>query len=288
MKKLALFPGCSLEKIAQSYLHSTLETCAKLGLELIELEDWNCCGATAYFHVDEVLAYTLSARNLAMAEKLGLDVVAPCAACYKNMYFTNAYLKTDPDLAEHINYALEEDDLQFSGKGAVHHLIDVFAHEVGIEGIRAAVTHPLEGLRVVPYYGCQTVRPRKGDEDVEQPHALEDLLAATGATPVDFPYRLRCCGGSLLITNREAALSLVRDLLKAAQDCEADVIATACPMCQVNLECYQEQVNLEFGTQLSMPVMYFTQLMGLAMGIPTKRLGIGSELVQATPVARFA
>jgi len=288
MKKFALFPGCSLEKIASSYHHSALEVASALGLELQELDDWNCCGATAYFHVDELLAYTLSARNLALAEKEGLDVVAPCAACFKNMYFTNAHLKTDPELAEHINFALEEDGLRFDGKIAVRHLLELLAAEMGPEAIRSHVTNPLEGLRVVPYYGCQTVRPRKADEDVEQPQFFEAILAAAGATPVDFPYKLRCCGGSLLITNRHAALSLVRDLLQAAQAREGAIIATACPMCQVNLECYQQQVNLEFGTDFSTPVVYFTQLLGLALGVPPRRLEFGKELVALAPISPFA
>jgi len=257
-------------------------------VELQELDDWNCCGATAYFHVDELLAYTLSARNLAMAEKEGLDVVAPCAACYKNMYFTNAHLKSDPDLAEHINFALEEDNLHFSGKIAVRHLLEVISQDVGPEEVRSKVSNPLDGLRVAPYYGCQIVRPRKDSEDVEQPHYFEDLLSAVGATPVDYPHKLRCCSGSLLITNRRAALSLVRDLLQSAEHCKAAVIATACPLCQVNLECYQQQVNQEFGTSFSMPVLYFTQVLGLALGISPKRLGIGKELVSATPISSFA
>ncbi|MGW8180951.1 MAG: heterodisulfide reductase-related iron-sulfur binding cluster, partial [bacterium] len=168
MKEYAYFPGCSLEKMALSYHLSAVETTHKLGVELKELEDWNCCGATTYFHVDELLAYTLTARNLAMAEKAGLDLVAPCSACYKNSYFTNAYLKEDPDLAEHINFALEEDNLQFSGNIAVRHLMEVYVHEVGLEEVKSQVSSPLEGLSVAPYYGCQIVRPKKNGEDVEQ------------------------------------------------------------------------------------------------------------------------
>jgi len=136
MRQYAYFPGCSLEKIALSYNQSTKETAKKLDVELKELEDWNCCGATAYFHVDEILAYTLCARNLAMAEKENLDLVAPCSACYKNSFFTNQYLKKDPDMADHINVALQEDDLHFSGSISVRHLIEVFTEDVGMEEIR--------------------------------------------------------------------------------------------------------------------------------------------------------
>ncbi|OHE82442.1 MAG: hypothetical protein A2107_04975 [Verrucomicrobia bacterium GWF2_62_7] len=282
MKKFAYFPGCSLEKMAESYQLSTLETARVLGVEFKELEDWNCCGATAYFHVDELLAHTLCARNLAMAEAEGLDLVAPCSGCFKNMHACNAHLKKDHDLADHINYALEEDNLHFNGKIAVRHLIEVFAED--LKDVKAKATNPLTGLKVAPYYGCQILRPRKFErENVEEPRYFEDLLSAIGATPVDFQLRLRCCGAALIITNREAALSMVRNLLQNALDSGADVIATACPLCQVNLECYQDQVNAEFGTKFSVPVFYFTQLMGLSMGIPAKRLGIGTEFLSPPP-----
>lgn len=288
MRTYSYFPGCSLEKMAVSYHLSTMQTTNAMGVELKEIEDWNCCGATAYFHVDELLAYTLVARNLAMAEKMGHDLVAPCSACYKNTYFGSAYLKEDQDLSDHINYALEQDNLHYSGSIEVKHLMEVFVDDVGLEEIKSKITHPLESLRVAPYYGCQIVRPRKDHEDVENPRFFEDLMSTIGAQPVDFTYRLRCCGGSLIITSREAALSLVRDLLQSAVDKEADVIATACPMCQTNLECYQMTVNREFGTDFSIPIMYFTQLLGLSMGLPPKKLGIGTEFISADRILTFA
>ena len=287
MRTYSYFPGCSLEKMAVSYHQSAIETTNKMGVELQEIEDWNCCGATTYFHVDELLAYTLVARNLAMAEKTGHDLVSPCSACYKNAYFASAYLKEDQDLSDHINYALEQDNLHYSGSIEVKHLMEVFVDDVGLEEIKSKITHPLEGLRVAPYYGCQIVRPRKDHQDVENPQFFEDLMSTVGAEPVDFTYRLRCCGGSLIITSREAALSLVRDLLQSAVAKEADVIATACPLCQTNLECYQQQVNREYGTDFSIPIMYFTQLLGLSMGLPSKKLGIGTEFVSADRILTF-
>jgi heterodisulfide reductase subunit B len=288
MNTYSYFPGCSLEKMALSYHQSAMQTTNAMGVELKEVEDWNCCGATTYFHVDELLAYTLVARNLAIAEKAGHDLVAPCSACYKNAYFTSAYLKEDQDLSDHINYALEQDNLHYSGNIEVKHLLEVFVDDLGLEEIQSKVSHPLEGLRVAPYYGCQIVRPRKDHEDVENPQFFEDLMSTIGADPVDFTYRLRCCGGSLIITSREAALSLVRDLLQSAEDREADVIATACPLCQTNLECYQMQVNQEYGTNFSIPIMYFTQLLGLSMGLPPKKLGIGTEFISANRILKFA
>jgi len=280
MKQYAYYPGCSLESLGKNYHLSALAVSAELGVELKELEDWNCCGATAYFPVDELLAYTLVSRNLAIAEKTGLqDFVAPCSACYKNAYTTNKYLKNDPDLAEHINYALEEDHLHVEGKMKVRHLIEVFIEDVGLEEIEKKVAHPLKGLRVAPYYGCQIVRPRKDKEDVENPQFFEKLLAAIGAQPIDYASKTRCCGGSLIITNRKAALDMVHKLLQDAVNSNANVIATTCPMCNVNVEVYQSQVNREFGTNFSIPVMYFTQLMGMALGIEPKRIGVGASML---------
>lgn len=284
MKAYAYYPGCSLEKIAQSYQQSALECARRLELEFQELDDWNCCGATAYFAIDQLLSYTLSARNLALAEQKKLDMVTPCAGCYKNAYFANVDLKRDADLAEHINEALQEDNLRFNGTIQVFHLLEVFCNDVGTAEIRRRVTQLLSGLRVAPYYGCQIIRPRKDHEDVETPHFFEDLIAATGATPIEYPLKTRCCGGSLLITSRKASFSLVRNLLQNALDNSAAVIATACPMCQLNLECYQQQINQEFGTQFAVPILYFTQLLGLALGASPRELGFGSELVSASAV----
>jgi heterodisulfide reductase subunit B len=291
MKTYAYYPGCSLETMAASYHLSAVEVAAKLGVELEEVEDWNCCGATPYSHIDEILADALCARNLAIAEKGDLDLVAPCSGCYKNMYYANQRLTTDPDLAEHINFALEEDDLHYGGSVEVFHLMQIFADHVGLDSIREQVSRPLTNLRVAPYYGCHLIRPRKEGVSVEEagnPRFFEDLITALGATPAEYTARLRCCGGSLIATSRRAALSMLRDLLQSAVNVEADVIATACPLCQINLECYQGDVNREYGTEFSVPILYFTQIMGLAMGMRPKEAGLGRELVRPTAVLACA
>jgi heterodisulfide reductase subunit B len=287
MKKFAYYPGCSLETMAASYHVSAVETAAKLGVDLVEIRDWNCCGATYYSHIDELLAQTLCARNLAIAEEQQLDMVAPCSGCYKNHYVANAHLKGDPDLAEHLNWAMEEDGLHYSGTIEVHHLMQVFANDVGVDEIKRRVKRPLKDLRVAAYYGCHATPPSKNGSEVGKPTAprlFEDLISALGATPLQYPFRMRCCGGSLIATNRKAALGMLDSLLQGAIDAGADVIATACPLCQINLECYQSEINREFEKEMSVPIMYFTQLMGLALGIGQKRLGIGRELVPITPV----
>ena len=279
MKQYAYYPGCSLESLAKDYASSAKEVANYLGLELKELQDWNCCGATAYFPVDELLAYTLVARNLAIAEQTGLtDFVAPCSACFKNAYYTNSYLKKDPDLADHINFALEEDNLHLNGTMKIRHLIEVIIEDVGLDEVKKRTTNPLTGLRVAPYYGCQLLRPRKDHENVETPQFFEELLSAIGADPIEYSSKTRCCGGSLIITNRKAALDMVHMLLQEAVDQKARVIATTCPMCNVNLAVYQNQVNQAFGTHFSIPVMYFTQLMDLALGLNAEHMKIEKSI----------
>lgn len=288
MTTYAYYPGCSLETMAGSYHVSAVEVADRLSVELEEIEDWNCCGATAYSSVDELLAQVLSTRNLAIAESSGrTDVVAPCSACFKNLFFANQHLADDPDLMEHMNYALEADDLHYDGGVQVHHLLGLFTDEVGLDAIREKVVAPFEGLKVAAYYGCQITRPVKPGQtmdDVEAPHFFEDLLEVLGAEVVPFARRLQCCGASLIATARKAALSMLRELLQSAVSAGADVIATACPLCQINLEAYQREVNHEHGTDFEMPVMYFTQLMGLALGATEKQLAIGSEVVSVEKV----
>lgn len=289
MTRYAYYPGCSLETMAASYHVSSIEVAHRLGVELEELEDWNCCGATAYSKVDELLATVLCARNLALAEKRGLDILAPCNACYKNLWTANAALRRDTDLAEHMNYALEADSLHYEGTVEVGHIMSAFVTDEALGIIRAKAGDRIRGLKVAAYYGCQIARPRRPGTDladVDGPTYFETLLAAAGADPVPFPYKLRCCGAALMVTNRKAAVQMVRDLLQNAVDGGAQVIATACPLCQTNLECYQAEVNHAYGTTYALPVLYFTQLLGLALGIGANRLGIGRELVSAAPVLK--
>jgi heterodisulfide reductase subunit B len=183
------------------------------------------------------------------------------------------------------------DSLSYSASLRVHHLLDFFVDEAGIETIREKVTTPMDGLRVAAYYGCQLTRPRRrgqGIAEVEAPHSFEDLVEATGATAVPFTHRLQCCGASLIVTSRKAALAMLRSIYTSALEGSADVIATACPLCQVNLEVYQSEVNHEYGTDFELPVMYFTQLLSLALGSTPKQAGIGREVVPLGPVVACA
>lgn len=280
------YPGCSLKATASSYEESLMAVAGAAGMECKELDDWNCCGATAYFSVREILSHAISARNLAIAEKEGADVVAPCSACYLGLNKTNRYLKEFPDLKRRVDDALSAAGLQYSGNVRVRHLLEVFMSDIGMPKLQSLVKKPLEGLKVAGYAGCQMVRPLEGFDDMEVPTALDDVARAMGATAVKFQMAARCCGGSQMMTNDEVALRMCKNILLCARENQADVIITSCPLCQMNLDAFQGRVNTVFGTDFNVPILFFTQLMGLAMGV--EPLGLGRNIVKpGEGLARF-
>lgn len=289
--KYNYFPGCSLERNAASYHISAMAISKPLGIEFKEIDDWNCCGATEYVSLNLTASMALIARNLALAAKNpGVDqVVAPCSACYLNLRKTDKYLGEDPKLAKKINLALAEGGLSYqAGSLHVRHLLDVVVNDIGLETIKTKVTKPLKGLRIAPYYGCMIVRPNLSHngspfDNYEYPTTLDDLLKALGAEVIDFPMKAHCCGGHMTQISESTGLELIRRLIKGAVDYKADMLVALCPMCQLNLDAFQGAMNQHFKTNYVMPVLYFTQLMGLAFGMDAAALGIGQELVDARP-----
>jgi len=284
--RYAYYPGCSLTRSAEPYDLSAKAIAAPLGLSLEEIDDWNCCGATEYISINKNAAYALVGRNLALAAKQGIssDVVAPCSACFLNLRKVDHYMAKYPAVREKTNAALAAGDLHYEpGSMHVRHLLDVVVEDVGYETLQTRVVRPLDGLRVAPYYGCLIVRPQwNGAEvDTEYPTHLDRLLRTLGAEVVDFPLKTHCCGGHMTQISADTAYELIRRLLHNASEYEADIIVTACPMCQLNLDAYQSQVNRHFGTNFHLPVLYFTQMIGLAMGMAPADLGIGREVVSA-------
>ncbi len=289
--KYGYYPGCSLERNAIAYHQSAMAVAGLLGIEFVEVEDWNCCGATEYISVNLLAAYALVGRNLALAAQQQLNsgpkqMVAPCSACFLNLSKVDKYMGDDAELAEKVNLALGAGGLQYRpGSVQVRHLFDIVANDVGYDAVAARVTKPLYNLRLAPYYGCLIVRPnlQRQWDDPEYPTSLDRLMRALGAEVVDFPVKTHCCGGHMTQISEETALELIRRLLKNAADYRADAIVTLCPMCQLNLDGYQEQVNKMFGTDYHLPVLYFTQLMGLAFGLSPAALGFGKEFVDPAP-----
>jgi heterodisulfide reductase subunit B len=274
------YPGCSLESSGKPYDESLRAVFRSLGIGLRELEDWNCCGATMYMSVDEALSLAISARNLALAEQAGFhELIAPCSACYTVLLKTNRFLGESPELRDKVDRLLGQVGLKYGRSVKVRHPLDVLVNDVGVEVIAAAAKRNLDGTAFAPYYGCQIVRPERGFDDREFPSTMDALFQRLGARPVYFPLKTRCCGGMLMTTFPDVCLQLVKDLLECAVENGAECIVTTCPLCQVNLEAYQKSVNKKFGTSYQIPVMYFTQLLGVALGCSEKELGIHKNLI---------
>ena len=259
----------------QDSLYAVFRT---LGLELRELEGWNCCGATTYISIDENQALTLAARNLALAERARGELVAPCNACFMVLKKTQDYLARYQELRARILPVLDKAGLHYEGKVKIRHPLEILLRDVGVKALKERVTRPLTGWKVAPYYGCLLVRPYALDNGFTL-DKFDAFIPALGATLVDFEFKARCCGGSLTGTIEEVGERLVYILLQQAKRCNADVMVTVCPLCQLNLEAHQSKIVRRYGEDVKIPVPYFTQLIGLALGIPSRELGLEKLLV---------
>jgi heterodisulfide reductase subunit B len=291
MSDYILYPGCSMETGARAYYDSLKAISKPIGLNLKEIDDWNCCGATEYFGISKTPAYALIARNLALAAEQAANgtrkVVAPCSACYLNLAKADHYMREQPKLGRQVNEALAAGNLSYKpGSLDIHHLLDVIIYDIGLDVVEKNVVRPLKGVRVAPYLGCMVPRPdydhRWSDHDL--PVELDMLLKTLGADVVDYPLKTECCGGHMPQISPATAFEMLRRLISVADERDTDVMTTICPMCQLNIDGYQGEMNGFFGTNYHMPILFFTQLMGLAFGIDPKELGFGLELVSARNV----
>jgi heterodisulfide reductase subunit B len=280
--RYAYYPGCSLHTSAKEYDISWKAVCERLDIELAEMADWSCCGTVHATNVDQTLSMALAARNLAIAEAMELEMVVPCSGCYKNMRTADETLKESTELRARINTSLQS--RQFQGTTAVRHPLYVILEQIGLDALE--VSRPLHGLKVAPYYGCVLTRPASAPpvDDAEDPQGLDRLLETLGAEVVPYPAKTKCCGGAVLLSHTDVALDLTGRLLKQAREAEAECLAVACPMCQMALDAYQSQVERRLGEKLDLPVLYFTQLLGLAMGVDQGRLGFGKLVVSPAKV----
>ncbi len=278
--KYLYYPGCSLESSGRAYDESLKAVFKGLGIELQELEDWNCCGATMYMSVDEAASLAISARNLALAEKAGFQaLIAPCSACYTVLLKTNRFLKDSPELKSQVDRFLAKAGLSYGLTVSIRHPLDVLINDVGLETIAGASKRSLAGLSFASYYGCQIVRPERGFDHQEFPTTMDRLFERLGAKSVYFPLKTRCCGGMLMTTFPDVALQLVKDLLECASENGAQCVITTCPLCQVNLEAYQKRISKKFKKSYEIPVLFFTQLLGLALGCSETAVGMQRNLI---------
>jgi heterodisulfide reductase subunit B len=288
MTAYAYYPGCSLNGLGKQYDESLRAVFSYLGLGLEEIPDWNCCGATSYMSVSEDKAVALAARNLALAEQMDAEIVAPCAACYLVLTKAQHKMSEYPALAAKVRHGLQMAGLTYDGHVAVRHPLDILVNDVGLDAIKARVVHPLKGYRIAPYYGCQVVRPYGAFDDPLRPQTLDKLMAAVGAEVVDYPLKAHCCGGSLMGTMEDIGVRLNFLLLKEAKARSANVLTTVCPLCQYNLEAYQDKMHRTFHENVQLPVAYFTQLLGLAFGLQPRALGLQRNFVTAEPLPAMA
>ncbi len=284
--KYSYFPGCSLKSTGRAYEESFLAVCKALDIEMDELDNWNCCGATSFMSVDLGAAYSLTIRNLALAEQRGQDMVAPCGGCYGILLKADHYYKKYPTVHDSATQALAPQGLEYKGTTKVRHPLDVLATDLPPRALRSKVKRPLKGLKVACYYGCRFVRPEAPFDDQHNPETMDNLLKSCGARIMDYSMKGKCCGGAMSGAMPRVAQDLTYLILRAAQRAEADVIATACPLCQFNLEAYQDEIAAVHPDLKPIPVVYFTQLIAVALGLEGKDAALGRLIVPLEPVLK--
>ena len=272
------YPGCSLEGTASEYNLSTRSVMQAAGVELIEIEDWTCCGASAAEATSELLSLALPARNLAIAEKMDDvdDILVPCSACYLNLKKVEEEIHKDRKMMDTLNDILAEEQLRLQSRVTVRHLLDVVANDIGAQKIQGLVKRPFSDLNIAPYYGCQCLRPYRIFDDPERPRSMEPLIEATGASVHHWEMATKCCGASHMNTKMEVGFELVTNILKGARG--ADAIITVCPMCQMNLEAHQRKISRVHHEDVDTTILYLPQLLGLSFGISEKELGLNMNL----------
>ncbi len=281
MTKFTYYPGCSSEGSGRHLDESIRAIAPRLDIEMEEIDDWNCCGASVGVIGGGTLStLALTGRNLAKAQAQQTtkqDVLTGCAACYLNTHAGNEKIKEDVNKRRQINEALGTAGLSYDEDLQVRHICEVIVNDIGTDKIREKVTNPLTGLKVAGYVGCQTVRPFAGTDSggnydtYEEPKFLDDFTEACGAEAVEFDPRTSCCGGSVAVISPDKTLHLIKDILQAAEDAGADVISTPCPLCQTNVEMYQDAINKQYGTSFNIPVVFYSQLMAVAFGMDAKK-----------------
>jgi heterodisulfide reductase subunit B len=286
MAKVAYYPGCALEGSGGPYDKSTRALVKALGLEMETIKDYNCCGAMEVKNVHPMLQTYLSSRVMALAsEQMGFDaVMAPCNGCYHNLKKAEYETATSEDAMSTVQELAEKaDDPVYKGDVRTLHLLEWLMEDLGPEGIKAKMKKDLKGMKIANYYGCMYTRPRQifpekdqgpGSESSYKPHFMDDLLESAGAVNVDYPLKTACCGGAHTLSDADTSTQLVLNLLQAAEDSGAEVIATECPTCHSGLEMHQVRAETEFGIKTTPKVLYFTQLLGLSMGLSPRKLGI--------------
>jgi heterodisulfide reductase subunit B len=279
--KFSYYPGCTLHSTAVEYDRSARAVCERLGIELAEIPGWACCGATSAHSVNELLAYALPAHTITSAAEQ--SIVAPCAACYNRLRYTDVELRRDAHLRREVEQAMGR---EYRAGVAIRHLLDVVANDVPEEALQAALQRDLGGIKVVCYYGCLLTRPKDvaAFDDMEEPRSMDRLMEACGAEVLDWPHRVICCGAAFSLSRTDIVYHMTGKILASAVKAGADAVVVACPMCQSNLDLRQPAIMKERGITERIPTVYFTQLMGWCMGYAPEALGFNKIMINTSPL----
>ena len=279
--RYAYYPGCSLHSTAKEFDHSLRAVFKRLDIELVEVKNWFCCGSTPAHSVSRLLATALPLGNIALMQKMGLgEVVVPCPSCFSHFKSALLSVKNEPTLREELEGVIKGG---WSDEIRIYHPLQVLAEEPQLHKMASLKKEELTGLKMVCYYGCLLTRPPKvtGFDDPEYPETMDRVLRALGVTTLDWSYKTDCCGASFALTRTDIALKLSHEILQGAKAVGADGIVVACPLCHINLDTRQEQIEKAYGVDYKLPIFYFTQLMGMTFGLSPKELLLGKHFVDA-------
>ena len=281
--KYAYYPGCSAESTARDYHMSILEVARVLDINLTELKGWTCCGSTPAHHTDKLLSLSLPAANMLKASETGLSMVVSCAACFNRMKVANHEIITNPEIKNKVAGILGK---EYDGNVEIRHFIEILLEDIGIDKLQSTFTHSLNDLKVVSYYGCLLVRPHEVTkfDDPENPTTMDRLVEVMDGQALDWPHKVECCGGGFALSRPDIVIELSERILGMAEGAGTQCIAVACPMCQVNLDLRQKDINRKKNKNYNLPIVYITQLLGLCLGITPKRLGIKKCIVSPKPI----
>ena len=285
--RIAYYPGCVAQESGKELDLATRWVAKKVGIDLVEFASFSCCGSGFMDEANMTLNVALNARNLAIAEKAGLDMLTVCSTCTGMLSLANVQLQK-PEIRTRVDGALARIGVSYQGKTRVRHLLEVLHDEIGVAKLRSMVTRPLTGLKVGAFYGCHLLRPTKElhSESAEEPHSFEDLIDAVGATPVLYRGRVMCCGFPILFVKEPTANRIAATQIEDAKAHGADAMATPCPLCHISLDSFQNKAEKVVGHDLHMPVFHLPQLIGLALGATPEELGLPRHLVATDSALR--
>jgi heterodisulfide reductase subunit B len=286
--KICYYPGCTLKNHAKNFEDSTICSLKAIGVEVDELDRWNCCGTVFSLTTDDLIHHVAPIRNLIRAKEANYDkVMTLCAMCYNTLKRANERVKSDPDSLEVLNNFMDREEIKYQGDVQIYHLLEFLKNEITFESLAEKIVKPLKKLKIASYYGCLLVRPKEiGLDDLENPTILEDLMAVCGADSVDFPFKTECCGAYQTVDRPEIVAERTFQILSSAQSQGAEVVVVSCPLCAFNLDQRQKKAVELFPEFKNIPVLYFTQPLAIALGCPEETLRFDLNFIDPKPLLK--